>query len=221
MDRLRRPRIRGWGKDRHEHAGERAHRVGESGKADRNVAGAYPKHHDELVLIQSATPKSGDAAFGSVVDDVRQRLEGIDGVAAVSNPYGKDREGAVSPDGDAVLLTFEIPGDPENSRVIQTVDATVAAVNGEQKAHPELRVEQSGSASSEEEFNAIFESDLKKAGTTSLPLMLAILLIAFGALIAAGISLLLAITGVIDTMGHVGPLSQLSAVDDSINHVIA
>jgi uncharacterized membrane protein YdfJ with MMPL/SSD domain len=194
--------------------------VGESGEADRIVAGAYPKHHDELVLIQSTTLKSGDPAFRSVVDDVTQRLEAIDGVAAISSPYGKDRDGAVSPDGDAVLLTFEIPGDPENVNVIGTVDATVAAVNAAQKAHPDLRVEQSGSASSDEEFNAIFESDLKKAGTTSLPLTLIILLIAFGALIAAGLPLLLAITGVIGTMGLVGPLSQLTAVDDSVNHVI-
>jgi uncharacterized membrane protein YdfJ with MMPL/SSD domain len=194
--------------------------VGESGKADRIVAGAYPKHHDERVLIESTTLNAGDPAFRSVVDDVSQRLKRIEGVAAISSPYGKDREGAVSADGDAVLLTFEIPGDPENVTVSETVDATVAAVNAAQKAHPDLRVEQSGGASSDEEFNAIFESDLQKAGTTSLPLTLIILLIAFGALVAAGIPLLLAITGVIGTMGLVGPLSQLTPVDDSINHVI-
>src|SRR5918994_469445 len=121
---------------------------------------------------------------------------------------------------DAVLLTFEIPGDPKNLKVTETLEAPIAAVDAAQKAHPELRVEQSGSGSSEEEFTAIFESALKKAGTTSLPVTLTILLIAFGALVAAGIPLLLAITGVIGTMGLVGPLSQLSPVDDSINHVI-
>ena len=65
--------------------------VGESGKADRIVAGTYPKHHDELVLIQSTTLEAGDPAFRSVVDDVSQRLQVIDGVAAVSSPYGTDR----------------------------------------------------------------------------------------------------------------------------------
>ena len=109
-------------------------------------------------------------------------------------------------------MTFEIPGDmAEDVKVADTVDATVAAVDAAQKAHPDLRIEQSGSGSTEDEFMALFNSDLQKAGTTSLPLTLIILLIAFGALVAAGIPLLLAITGVVATMGLVGPLSQLTA----------
>ena len=66
----------------------------------------------------------------------------------------------------------------------------------------------------------IFNEDLAKAGTLSLPVTLVILLIAFGTLVAAGIPLLLAITAVLGTMGLVGPLSQLSPVEETINHVI-
>jgi RND superfamily putative drug exporter len=194
--------------------------VGESGTADRIVARAYPKHHDELVLIQSTTRTYTDPAFRATVDDVGRRLEAIKGVASVSKPYGEDRQGAVSPAGDALLLTFEIPGDPENAKVAATVDATVAAVSAAQKAHPDLRVEQSGSGSTEKEVAALFGSDLSKAGTTSLPITLIILLIAFGALVAAGIPLLLAITGIVATLGLVGPLSQLTPVDEAVNHVI-
>jgi len=194
--------------------------VGESGTADRIVADAYPKSVDELVLIQSKTLKTGDAEFRAVVDDVRDRLDGIDGVAAISDPYGKDRQGAVAPKDDAVLVTFEVPGDVDSVAVGKTVDATVLAVNAAQKAHPDLRVEQSGSASSEDEFMEVFNADLQKAGTTSLPITLIILLVAFGAMVAAGIPLLLAITGVVGTMGLIGPLSQLTPVDESVNHVI-
>jgi uncharacterized membrane protein YdfJ with MMPL/SSD domain len=196
--------------------------VGESGAADRIVADAYPKRVDEMVLIQSTTLKTEDPAFRAVVDDVGQRLDRIDGVTAISTPYdqGRQGQGAVSPKHDAVLLTFEIPGETEDAKVAATVDATAAAVNAAQKAHPDLRVEQSGSGSSEDEFQAIFSSDLKKAGTTSLPITLIILLVAFGAMVAAGIPLLLAITGVVATMGLIGPLSQLAPVDESINEVI-
>ncbi len=81
-------------------------------------------------------------------------------------------------------------------------------------------IEQSGEGSTDKEVEAIFESDLKKAGTTSLPITLLVLLIAFGALVAAGIPLLLAITAVIATIGIVAPLSQLAPVDDSVSHVI-
>ena len=74
-----------------------------------------------------------------------------------------------------------------------------------------MRVEQFGDVSSEEAFNEIFERDMKKAGSLSLPLTLVILLITFGTVIAAGIPLLLAVTAVVATMGLVGPLSHLVA----------
>jgi len=194
--------------------------VGESGKADRIVSGAHPKRVDEMVLIQSTSLKADDSAFRAVVADVTGRLDRIDGVTEITDPYGAKSEAVVSPKRDAVLVSFQIPGDSEDVKVDKTIDATVAAVNAAQKANPDLRVEQSGSGSSGKEFQAIFSSDLKKAGTTSLPITMLILLIAFGALVAAGIPLLLAITGVLATMGLVGPLSQLSPVDESINEVI-
>ena len=50
----------------------------------------------------------------------------------------------------------------------------------------------------------IFTSDLQKATTASLPITLILLVLAFGTLVAAGIPLLLAITGVMSTMGIVG-----------------
>ena len=194
--------------------------VGESGRADRIVADAYPKHHDELVLIQSTTGRYTDPAFRATVADVRKRLAAISGVAAVSDPYGDDRRGAVARDGSALRLSFEIPGAPESAKVAATLDATIAAVTAAQKAHPDVRVEQSGTGSTQKEIEELFGSDLSKAGTTSLPITLVVLLIAFGALLAAGIPLLLALTGIIATLGLVGPLSQLTPVDDAVNHVI-
>jgi RND superfamily putative drug exporter len=196
--------------------------VGESGKAGKIVADAYPDKVDEMVLVQSTTLKADDPRFRAVVTDVTQRLDRIDGVTNITDPYVRNQDGAaISPKNDAVLVSFEIPGDIEqNTHVKDTVVATVAAVKAAQKAHPDLRVEQSGSGSSEDEFQAVFDSDLQKAGGISLPITLIILLVAFGAMVAAGIPLLLAITGVVATMGLVGPLSQLTAVDDSINEVI-
>ena len=66
----------------------------------------------------------------------------------------------------------------------------------------------------------IFSEDLQKATSTSLPITLILLVLAFGTLVAAGIPLLLAITGVLGTMGVVAALSQLSPVEETINHVI-
>ena len=108
--------------------------VGESGQADRIVADAYPKRVDEVVLVQSSKHKADDPAFRAAVADVTRRLRTVDGVTKISDPYGK-RDGAVSPKRDAVLVSFEIPGDSAKSdAVTASIDASVAAVDAAAKA---------------------------------------------------------------------------------------
>ena len=118
------------------------------------------------------------------------------------------------------MIGFEINGATEDAAPMKIVDATVADTKAAQRAHPDFNVEQFGSGSSEDAFMKIFSDDLSKATSTSLPITLILLVLAFGTLVAAGIPLLLAITGVLGTMGVVAALSQLSPVEESINHVI-
>ena len=54
----------------------------------------------------------------------------------------------------------------------------------------------------------------------SLPLTLLILIIAFGALVAAGIPLFLAATAVAATIGLIGPISHIVPVDEAIASVV-
>ena len=54
----------------------------------------------------------------------------------------------------------------------------------------------------------------------SLGLTLIILLFTFGALVAAGIPVLLGLTAVLATLGLLGPVSQLAPVDASVMHVV-
>jgi uncharacterized membrane protein YdfJ with MMPL/SSD domain len=61
---------------------------------------------------------------------------------------------------------------------------------------------------------------MARAGAISLPITLVVLVFAFGALLVAGIPVLLAITAVLATLGLIGPLSQIAPVDDSISHVV-
>jgi uncharacterized membrane protein YdfJ with MMPL/SSD domain len=55
---------------------------------------------------------------------------------------------------------------------------------------------------------------------TSLPITLVILVLAFGALLAAFVPLLLAITAVAAALSLIGPISQLWPVDESISSVV-
>src|SRR6185503_10202570 len=64
------------------------------------------------------------------------------------------------------------------------------------------------------------DDDFKRAEFLSLPITMLILIVAFGALVAAGVPLLLAITAVVGTLGLVGPISQIVPMESSANSVI-
>ncbi len=70
------------------------------------------------------------------------------------------------------------------------------------------------------QLGGVFKDDLKKAGELSLPITLGILLLTFGALVAAGIPLLLGLTAVIATMGLLAIPSKVLPMDESIGAVI-
>jgi RND superfamily putative drug exporter len=185
--------------------------VGESGVAARAVSDAFPSKADETVIVQSAALKAGDPHFRTAVDDVVRRLQAVHGVSHVTR-------GEVSADRHSMLVDFQLDGDHDGTQAI--VDRSLAAVGAAADAHPRLQIEEFGDASAEKGLQQSFADDLAKAEKTSLPLTLLILVVAFGALVAAGVPLLLAITGVVATISLVGPISHIAPVDAAISNVI-
>jgi uncharacterized membrane protein YdfJ with MMPL/SSD domain len=190
--------------------------VGESGRAARTLDGAFPKHQVEQVLIQSNRATATDSAFRAAVGDVHRRLSAVPYTKAFESPYTSGNAGQISADGHSALLRFEIAGDENQAadRVGATLNATAAA----QAAHRDFTVEQVGDASVTKQVNDSINKDFSRAFVTSLPLV--ILLIAFGALVAAAVPILLALTAVLATIGLVALTSHFSPVDSSINEVI-
>ena len=89
-----------------------------------------------------------------------------------------------------------------------------------QRAHPELLIGEVGDGSANKAINERIAADFRRAEFTSLPVTLVILVFAFGALVAAGIPLLLGLTAVTAALGLTALLSHLLHVDESINSVI-
>jgi uncharacterized membrane protein YdfJ with MMPL/SSD domain len=193
---------------------------GSSRSADRAIAKAdFPDKADEQVLVQGrGSIRIGSAQLTAGVKDVVNRLEHTPNVVDVKSPLAKGNEGQLSKDGRSALVSFSIPGkdDTAKARVTASLNATAAA----QKAHPELRIEQFGDASADKALSKMFDDDFSRAQKISLPLTLVILVVAFGALMAAGVPLLLGITAVFATLGLIAPISQLIPVDDSVSEVI-
>ena len=118
-----------------------------------------------------------------------------------------------SQDGRAALIRFDIRGDSEKAvDKIVPIEAAVRAVADE---HAGLRVEQFGDASSGKKFDDKLAQDFQKAEFLSIPITLLILLLAFGAMLAAGIPVLLGLTSVFTAFGLTAVSSQFMATGES------
>jgi len=192
--------------------------VGESGRAQQVLHDEFPQPANEQVLIQSATLTARDPAFKAAIQDVTGRLSAMPTVQNLRSPLLAVNQGEVSRDGRSVLIDFQITGKASNAD--KRVAASLAATAAAQRAHPSLRIEQAGDASSMKALNKSFSDDFAKARTLSLPITLLILVVAFGALVAAGIPVLLAGTGVAATLGLIGIVSQIAAVDQVVSETV-
>ena len=114
-------------------------------------------------------------------------------------------------------MPLEIRG--PSTKASGKIDPIVDRIAEVQKAHPALFIGSFGE-STKKQIKAAFLDDLKRAGLFSVPLTLIILLIAFGALVAAGIPLLLGLTAVLGTLGLVAIVSNVLPMSDSVSAII-
>src|SRR3954466_4608313 len=182
---------------------------GESKRGDMIVQAAdFPEQADERVLVQGADR----AERGAAVQDVVARLGRIEGVSGIERPVA-------SKDGRSVVVDFKLAGTDEQAKT--RVARPLAAVAAAQAAHPGVRVEEFGDASARKEIAARDTQDGKKAEGISYALLLIILLAAFGAVVAAGVPLVLGATSVAATVGLLGPVSRLYALPPDVAELAA
>ena len=191
--------------------------VGESGRAARTVDNAFPKHQVEEILVQSNSATAREQSFRAVVGDVQRRLSAVPHSNAFESPYKPANAGQISADGHSALLRFEIPETRTRPPTgLADAQSDRRCAGRQSKFHGRAGRD----ASINKQLNDSINKDFGRAFVTSLPITLAILLIAFGALVAASLPILLAMTAVLATIGLVAVTSQFSPVDSSINEVI-
>jgi RND superfamily putative drug exporter len=190
---------------------------GESGRAETILYEDFKQPSGEAVLIQNAELEATDPEFQATVQDVIDRVGSLDAIAKVESPFDEENTGQVSADRHSVFVPMEIAGDADDAS--DKIDPVVDRVKEVQAAHPDFYIGSFGESTNKDVTEA-FLSDLEKAGLLSIPLTLIILIIAFGALVAAGIPLLLALTSVIATFGLVAVWSQVVPMSDAVGAMI-
>ena len=172
--------------------------VGESARGyalmDSHQLG-LPAH--EYAYLHSDSLTAEDPAFHAAIGQAATRM----GAAIGTRP-----QLSVSRDHHAALLSALITRPFDESRL----EALVAAVG---VAHP-------GVSAIVADPTPGSSNDLHRAEQLSIPVTLLVLLIAFGAIVAALVPVLLAATAVIAAFGLLGPISQLFPLDDSVKTVV-
>ena len=183
---------------------------GVSGRMDAILDAGFKQPAGESVLIQSDSLRVTDPAFTEAIQDVVERVETLGVVQNVRSPLDPENASQIAPDERAALVEFEIRGDADDAA--DKIGPVLDRVDVAQQAHPEFFIGEFGEASAVDAVQTAYADDLEKAGQLSLPITLIILVIAFGALVAAGIPLLLALTAVFATFGLVALSSHFLPV---------
>jgi RND superfamily putative drug exporter len=182
--------------------------TGDTARAQRILdAAGWDESAGESVLVRS----KGRAAPNAVAGEVSAMLRARKDVKKVQAPVR-------SRDGRSLLVSFEIrgSGDTADQRVQPVLDA-VARI---QREHPGFTVAEFGSASANHALNQTVGKDFSRAEKLSLPITFLILLLAFGAFVAAGVPVLLAFSAVLASLGLSSLISHVAHASSATSSVI-
>ena len=185
------------------------YRLGESGRADAMAAnGRFADDQVESILITGRDGRSpSPSEVTQAAEQLTKDLAGVDGVTQVADPQWNAGR-------TAALINVHLKSTVDDASQVQARTAAIA------RAHADLRVREAGEVSVNTAINDRVAKDLHSAEGISLPITILLMLLAFGALIAAGVPILLAITSVAATMGIAAPLSHLIHAEPTVNSLI-
>jgi uncharacterized membrane protein YdfJ with MMPL/SSD domain len=191
---------------------------GESGRMEKILDENFSRPAGETVLVQSNRLTAKDPAFQAAVKDVANRVSAVPVATNVRSPLTRANGDQISADGRSAIVQYDIRGDPDTAA--DRIDPVLSTIDRAKADHPEVSIGAFGDASADREINDAVGKDLERAGLLSIPITIVILVIAFGALVAAGIPLLLALSAVLATMGLLAIPSHIWPVDENVSAVV-
>jgi RND superfamily putative drug exporter len=175
-----------------------------------------PEPVTETVIVRSQTSTVDDQAFKDTVGSVTNELLALNGVVASAVNYYQAQQGSpqaaeamVSADRKATLIPVTMVG--TSAEVDKNIARYLAVV--QKLGSPQFQVVSVGSSSIGNEFSSTAAKDLRATEVVGLPLTMLVLVLVFGAVAAAGVSLLLAVVAIVASLGmtalvgHFFPLS--------------
>jgi uncharacterized membrane protein YdfJ with MMPL/SSD domain len=181
---------------------------GQAGQAEQMMSRDFTERANEFVLFDSRSLPVGAPAYEAAIRDVLNRIQATGRVTQIHSPLDPSYSNQISANRHAALLQFQITGNVNDAAT--RVVPVLAAVQAAAAAHPLIQIAETGDASINKAVNDTLFRDLHRAELLSFPITLVVLLIAFGAVIAALLPLGLALMAILAATGLVAFTSHVS-----------
>jgi RND superfamily putative drug exporter len=193
--------------------------VGSSGQAEKTISKEFNRHASEEILFHNPTGTvRGDPGYRTAILDTVARVERTGQVTDLTSPLDPGHTNQISRDGHSALVLFDVIGTEGDAT--SRITPILTAVNDAATAHPDYQIQEAGDASITKAINDSVGRDFKSAERTAVPIALLVLLISFGALVAALLPLGLALTAIAGASGLLGLVSHISGVDSAASSVM-
>jgi len=152
----------------------------------------------ETIVIRSETATVDDPAFRTTVDGVVAQLVAMpDVVSSIASYYGTGAESIVSADRNTTIIPIALVGNLDEAT--ENFEAMDVVISGASTA--DFEVLTVGDASMNKELTEIAEEDMAKGEQIGVPVAILILIVVLGALVAAGLPILLGLVSVFLAVG--------------------
>ena len=169
-----------------------------------------------LLVVSNPDGTVQDPAFAAAITDIVGRLGAlqstVDGTTGpvfeqlVDPTTAPASAGLVSPDATTVRIVARVPGDGQT--LVARLEPVPALVDDIKAAHPGYRIHALNNTLTNAEISELINGGLDASLRLTIPVTFFILLLAFGAVVAAAIPLVLAVTALLAAFGILGLYSQ-------------
>jgi len=190
----------------------------ESGKAQSMIEKAIGKQPEsETIVIQSQDMVVDQTQYRAYVEGLATKIRCLDGtVASATTFYDAQDPTLVSGNRKTTLINVVLAGDPKDAATTVTPLLDLLKANNVD-GFTAMSV---GGGSLNKEIGEVAQNDLAASEVLGLPAALIVLVIVFGALVAAGVPLILSIVAIIVAVGITGLVSNFVKMDDYVMNMI-
>ena len=193
----------------------------EAGHANDLVNSAFPRPAGAggssfSLLFTSDHLKTGDPAFETALTAAVQTLRDDPRVTSIDTPYAGNpalRDALVSADHSTAIATVSLRGTSGETR--KAFDELRGKVHSDR-----LRILAYGGIATGHAFDKYLAADLQRAEVISLPATVILLLLVFGALVAAGLPLAVGVVSILGGFGGVYLLAGFTDVSSYAQNVV-